>query len=103
MLLEDPQTHLTMIKILFTVTGSDGEKYRQGTIKWLKDAGNLNTYIEGAVRCVEDTIISLHAVLYTLQEILSEQAQTLVPKLLDQLCLKTSDWTLHSSISGSNI
>ena len=88
MLLEDPQTHLNMIEILSTVTGSDGEKYSQGSIKWLKDTGNLNTYIEGAFRHVEDTIITLHAVLCTVEEILNEQAQALIPQLLGQLCLK---------------
>uniref|UniRef100_A0A671YUU5 Serine/threonine-protein kinase ppk4-like n=1 Tax=Sparus aurata TaxID=8175 RepID=A0A671YUU5_SPAAU len=96
MLLEDPQTHLTMTETLFTVTGSDEEKYRQGSIKWLKDTGNLNTYIEGAVRrfpnihkeYVHHTIITLHAVLCTVEEIPNEQAQALVPQLLDQLCLK---------------
>ena len=88
MLLEDPQTHLNMTEILSTVTGSDGEKYSQGSIKWLKDTGNLNTYIEGAVSRVEDTIITLHAVLCNVEEILNEQAQVLTPQLLGQLCIK---------------
>ncbi|XP_030287461.1 uncharacterized protein LOC115590285 isoform X4 [Sparus aurata] len=96
MLLEDPQTHLTMTEVLFTVTGRNVEKYHQGSIKWLRDPGNLNTYIEGAVRrfpnipkeYVHHTIITLHAVLCTVEEIPNEQAQALVPKLLDQLCLK---------------
>uniref|UniRef100_A0A671YWC2 Uncharacterized protein n=1 Tax=Sparus aurata TaxID=8175 RepID=A0A671YWC2_SPAAU len=71
MLLEDPQTHLTMIEVFFNVTGPDEEKYWQGSIKWLKDPGNLNTYIEGAVRrfpnihkeYVQQAIITLNAVL----------------------------------------
>uniref|UniRef100_A0A671YWC5 Protein kinase domain-containing protein n=1 Tax=Sparus aurata TaxID=8175 RepID=A0A671YWC5_SPAAU len=96
MLLEDPQTHRTIIERLFTVTGPDEEKYHQGSIKWLKDTGNLNTYIEGAVRRfpniqkehVRHTITTLHAVLCTVEEIPNEQAQALVPKLLDRLCLK---------------
>uniref|UniRef100_A0A671YYD3 Serine/threonine-protein kinase ppk4-like n=1 Tax=Sparus aurata TaxID=8175 RepID=A0A671YYD3_SPAAU len=96
MLLEHPQTHLTINEVLFTEPGPDGEKYRQGSIKWLKDTGNLNTYIEGAVRripnirkeYVHDTIITLHAVLCTVEEITNEQAQALVPKLLDRLRLK---------------
>ncbi|XP_030287473.1 serine/threonine-protein kinase/endoribonuclease IRE2-like isoform X6 [Sparus aurata] len=96
MLLEDPRTHLTMIEGLFTVTGRDVEKYHQGSIKWLKETGNLNTYIEGTVRrfpnipkeSVHHSIITLYAVLCTLEEIPNEQAQALVPQLLDQLCLK---------------
>uniref|UniRef100_A0A671YWA0 Protein kinase domain-containing protein n=1 Tax=Sparus aurata TaxID=8175 RepID=A0A671YWA0_SPAAU len=96
MLLEDPRTHLTIIEGLFTVTGRNVEKYHQGSIKWLKDTGNLNTYIEGAVRrfpnfpkeSVHQAIITLYAVLCTLEEIPNDQAQALVPKLLDQLCLK---------------
>ncbi|KAM8747150.1 uncharacterized protein AB9X84_015272 isoform 2-T2 [Acanthopagrus schlegelii] len=96
MLLEDPQTHRTIIEAFFNVTGPDEEKYRHGSIKWLKDTGNLNTYIEGAVRrfpnipkeYVRDTIITLHAVLCTVEEIPNEQSQALVPKLLDRLRLK---------------
>ncbi|KAM8747151.1 uncharacterized protein AB9X84_015273 isoform 1-T2 [Acanthopagrus schlegelii] len=96
MLLEDPQTHRTIIEALFNVSGPDEEKYRHGSIKWLKDPGNLNTYIEGAVRrfphipkeYVRDTIITLHAVLCTVEEIPNEQSQALVPKLLDRLRLK---------------
>uniref|UniRef100_A0A671YYC0 Protein kinase domain-containing protein n=1 Tax=Sparus aurata TaxID=8175 RepID=A0A671YYC0_SPAAU len=96
MLLEDPQTHLTMIEVLFIVIGPGEEKYHQGSIKWLKDTGNLNNYIEGAVRRfpnipkehVHQAIITLHAVLCTLEEIPNEQAQALVPQLLERLCLK---------------
>ncbi|XP_030287460.1 uncharacterized protein LOC115590285 isoform X3 [Sparus aurata] len=96
MLLEDPQTHLTIIEDLFTEPGRNVEIYRYRSVKWLKDTGNLNTYIEGAVRRfpnipkehVHQAIITLHAVLCTVEEIPNEQAQALVPKLLDQLCLK---------------
>ncbi|XP_068569559.1 serine/threonine-protein kinase/endoribonuclease ire-1 [Cebidichthys violaceus] len=42
MLLENPQTHLTMIETLHNVTGKDAEKYRQGSVKWLKDPQNQN-------------------------------------------------------------
>ncbi|XP_065807067.1 serine/threonine-protein kinase/endoribonuclease IRE1-like isoform X2 [Labrus bergylta] len=45
MLLEHPQTHLTMIETLFNVSGPDEEKYRQRSIKWLKDTGSVDTYI----------------------------------------------------------
>ncbi|XP_049922705.1 uncharacterized protein LOC126403918 isoform X1 [Epinephelus moara] len=93
MLLEEPQTHLTMIEILFNVTGSDAEKYRQGCIKWLKDTGNLNSYIAGAVSrfpnipqdYVIQAISSLHTVFCTVEDIPNEQALAIIPHLLKQL------------------
>ncbi|XP_049423868.1 uncharacterized protein LOC125883548 isoform X3 [Epinephelus fuscoguttatus] len=93
MLLEHPQTHLTMIEILFNVTRPDAEKYRQGCVKWLKDTGNLNSYIAGAVSrfpnipqdCVGRTISSLHAVFCTVEDIPNEQALAIIPHLLKQL------------------
>lgn len=96
MLLEEPQTHLTMIEMLFTVIGRGKEKYFQGSIQWLKDTRNLNTYIEGAVSRlpnipktnVKRAIDSLHAVFCTMEEIPNEQAQAITPKLLEQLCSK---------------
>ncbi|TDG99790.1 hypothetical protein EPR50_G00197860 [Perca flavescens] len=96
MLLEDPQTHLTMIEILFTVTGPGYEKYSQGSIKWLKDTKNVNTYITGAVsrfpnipeRDVKRAIDSLHAVFCTMEDILNEQALAIIPQLLDRLSSK---------------
>uniref|UniRef100_A0A3B4HCG7 Uncharacterized protein n=1 Tax=Pundamilia nyererei TaxID=303518 RepID=A0A3B4HCG7_9CICH len=47
---EDPRLHLTMIEILFTVTGRGKDKYCQACIKWLKETGNVNTYNAGAAR-----------------------------------------------------
>ncbi|XP_041842557.1 uncharacterized protein LOC121640764 isoform X2 [Melanotaenia boesemani] len=96
MLQEDPQTHLTMIEVLFTVTGQGQEKYCQGSIKWLKETGNLNTYIEGAVSRfasipkahINRSIESLHAIFCTMEDILNEQALAIIPQLLEQLCLK---------------
>ncbi|XP_078131706.1 uncharacterized protein LOC144533994 isoform X1 [Sander vitreus] len=96
MLLEDPQTHLTMIEILFTVTGQGNEKYSQGSMKWLKNTKNVNTYITGAVsrfpnipeRDVKRAIDSLHAVFCTMEDVLNEQALAIIPQLLDRLCSK---------------
>ncbi|XP_033465761.2 uncharacterized protein LOC117246126 [Epinephelus lanceolatus] len=93
MLLEDPQTHLTMIEMLFNVTGSDAEKYHQGSIKWLKDTGNLNSYIAGAIsrfpnihqEHVHWAVITLHAVFHTMEDIPNEQALDVVIQLLKQL------------------
>ncbi|KAL7375929.1 hypothetical protein ABVT39_026768 [Epinephelus coioides] len=93
MLLEHPQTHLTMIEILFNVTRPDAEKYRQGCVKWLKDTGNLNSYIAGAVSrfpnipqdYVVQAIASLHAVFCTVEDIPNEQTLAIIPHLLKQL------------------
>lgn len=96
MLEEDPQTHLAMIETLFNVTGRGAEKYRQDCFRWLKDTGNLNSYIERAVsrfpnipqEFVNQAIISLHAVFCTLEEIQNDQALAIIPQLLKRLCSK---------------
>ncbi|XP_059211090.1 uncharacterized protein LOC131989777 isoform X1 [Centropristis striata] len=94
MLEEDPQFHLTMIEILFNVIGRHAEKYRQGCIKWLKDTGNLNSYITNvasrlpniAQENVGQAVRSLHAVLLTVEEIPNEQTSAMIPELLKLLC-----------------
>uniref|UniRef100_A0A8C7Z086 Uncharacterized protein n=1 Tax=Oryzias sinensis TaxID=183150 RepID=A0A8C7Z086_9TELE len=93
---EDPTTHLTMIEILFTLSGRDREKYSQGSIKWLKETRNLNAYITSAVsrfgkiphlhKCRATS--SLHAVFCTMDEIPNEEALAIIPELLDELCTK---------------
>nr|XP_046235964.1 protein kinase C-like 1 isoform X2 [Scatophagus argus] len=96
MLLEDPQTHLTMIEFLFTVFGRNMEKYSQGSVKWLKDTGNVNTYIAGAASRlpkipktdVMRAINSLHAVFCTMEEIPNEHALAIIHQLLQQLHTK---------------
>ncbi|XP_067435272.1 probable serine/threonine-protein kinase irlB isoform X2 [Thunnus thynnus] len=96
MLRENPQNHLNMIEILFNVTGRGKEKYSQGSIKWLKDTGNLNSYITGAVSrfpnipqtSVNRAINSLRAVFCTMEEIPNELALAIIPQLLEQLCSK---------------
>ncbi|XP_063756709.1 uncharacterized protein LOC134875905 [Eleginops maclovinus] len=93
MLLEHPQTHLTMIEMLFNATGLNAEEYRQGSIKWLKDSGNLDSYIAGAAsrfpnilqEYVNATIVTLHAVLCTVEDIPNEQALDTTSQLLNQL------------------
>ncbi|KAM6960195.1 uncharacterized protein LKV04_021776 [Tautogolabrus adspersus] len=93
MLLEHPQTHLTMIEILFNESGPNGEKYRQRSIKWLKDTGNVNTYIADVVKRLPNilqgfahrAIFCLGAVLCTVEEIPNEQACSVIPQLLEQL------------------
>ncbi|KAI3376480.1 hypothetical protein L3Q82_016937 [Scortum barcoo] len=96
MLLEDPQNHLTMIEMLFTVIGTKAEKYRHASIKWLMDTGNLNSYVAGAVKRfpkisqkhVKRTIVSLYGVFCTMEEIPNEQALAIIPQLLKCLCSK---------------
>ncbi|XP_050932164.1 uncharacterized protein LOC108892768 isoform X3 [Lates calcarifer] len=96
MLQEDPQIHLTMIEMLFTVTGRGKEKYSQRSIKWLKDTGSLNLYVAGAVsrfpnirlQHVYRTIITLHSVFCTMDEIPNDQALAIIPLLLERLCSK---------------
>ncbi|XP_020486210.2 uncharacterized protein [Labrus bergylta] len=93
MLLEHPQTHLTMIETLFNVSGPNMEKYRQGSIKWLKDTGSVDTYIAGVVKRLPNilqgntlqAIFCLYAVLCTVEEITNEQACTMIHQLLEQL------------------
>ncbi|KAJ4948724.1 hypothetical protein JOQ06_020249 [Pogonophryne albipinna] len=96
MLLDDPQTHLTMIERLFNATGLHAEKYSQGSIKWLKDTGNLDPYIADAVSrfpnipqdYVVMSIATLHAVFCTLEDIPNEQALGIISQLLNLLSSK---------------
>uniref|UniRef100_UPI0037E931EF uncharacterized protein n=1 Tax=Semicossyphus pulcher TaxID=241346 RepID=UPI0037E931EF len=90
---ENPQTHLIIFETLITVTGPIEEKYGQRCIKWLKDTGNVDTYIAGVIsrfpniskHCVPQAIVSLYKVLCTVEEIPNEQACALIPLLLKQL------------------
>ncbi|XP_040929280.1 uncharacterized protein LOC114868756 isoform X1 [Betta splendens] len=96
MLEHDPQIQLTMIETLFTVSGPGAEKYPQECFKWLKDTGNLHSYIAGAVsrlpkisnECVYQEIFSLHAVFCTLEEIPNDQALEIIPQLVERLGTK---------------
>ncbi|KAL4006642.1 mesothelin [Sarotherodon galilaeus] len=96
MLSEDPRSHLTMIEILFTGTGREKDKYCQACIKWLKETGNVNTYIEGAASRFPNiprtdigaAVESLNAVFCTMDEISNEHAVAIIPQLLKLLCLK---------------
>uniref|UniRef100_A0AAX7V494 Uncharacterized protein n=1 Tax=Astatotilapia calliptera TaxID=8154 RepID=A0AAX7V494_ASTCA len=93
MLLEDPQNHITMIELLFTVTGPDADKYCQACIKWLKETGNVNTYIARAASRfpnipkthVKLAVKSLNAVFCTMDDITNEHAVAIIPQLLKQL------------------
>lgn len=87
MLLEHPQTHLTVIDSLYSVAGVNKDKYCQGSINWLSDNRNLFSYIVSALsRAVE--------------EIPNEQAVALIPRLLEQLCLKETPDVCESALKA---
>lgn len=98
MLQEHPSDGLTMIEILFNVTGHGAEEYKRWSIQWLKETNNLSNHITGAVSRfakiskinVHLVIYTLHAVLNTMEEISPEQAQAIIPHLLEQLHFKES-------------
>ncbi|XP_059211440.1 uncharacterized protein LOC131990068 [Centropristis striata] len=104
MLLENPQTHLTMNEECFNLISSSAEKYRQGCIKWLKDSGNVNTYIAGAIsrfpniskEHIHMAIETLHAVFCTMKDIPTEQALEIIPQLLKQLRLTEEPHSQHN-------
>lgn len=87
MLLEHPQTHLTVIDSLYNVAGVNKDKYCQGSIKWLRDNRNLFSYIESALS-------------RTVEEIPNEQAVSLIPQLLEQLCLKETPDVCESALKA---
>ncbi|XP_029932512.1 uncharacterized protein LOC115376849 isoform X1 [Myripristis murdjan] len=90
---EDPRNHLTMIEILFNVIGLSAENYRQQSIKWLKDTGNLIPYAAAAVKRFPNipqeflpaSIGCIHAVFCTVKDIPNETTLDMIPRLLDLL------------------
>ncbi|XP_041661671.1 uncharacterized protein LOC121521621 [Cheilinus undulatus] len=92
-LLEHPQTSVTIIETLFKVNGASAEKYRQGCIKWLKDTDSVDAYISSVIRrfpnvmkhCVHQVIESLSTVLCTVEEVQNKLACALIPELLELL------------------
>ncbi|XP_078147740.1 uncharacterized protein LOC139932716 isoform X2 [Centroberyx gerrardi] len=99
MLQEDPQTHLTISEVLFTVTGPNAEQCRQSSIIWLKDTGNLNSYIADAVKrfpnipeenFTSSVVQSLQSVFCTMREIPNEISLDMIPQLLERLSSRRS-------------
>ncbi|XP_078147737.1 uncharacterized protein LOC139919985 isoform X2 [Centroberyx gerrardi] len=99
MLQEDPQTHLTISEVLFTVTGPNAEQCRQRSIIWLKDTGNLNSYIADAVKrfpnipeenFTSSVVQSLQSVFCTMREIPNEISLGMIPQLLERLSSRRS-------------
>ena len=104
MLWVDPQTHLTMIEIIFNCTGKDENKYRIESIKWLIETENVNSFITGAVSrlpkihqdYVHWLIMILHAVFCTMEQIPVEQALVIIPPLLEILGYKETPQLLKA-------
>ncbi|XP_030194411.1 uncharacterized protein LOC115529656 isoform X9 [Gadus morhua] len=96
MLLENPQTHLSVLDIMLSDSGQRETEYRSKGIKWLKDKHKLNLYIEGAVEnftnlSIEDqpvVVQNLHSVFCTLTEIPNNISLAFIPKLLELLSTK---------------
>ncbi|XP_019210852.1 probable serine/threonine-protein kinase ireA [Oreochromis niloticus] len=71
----------------------NAEKYCQACIKWLKETGNVNTYIAGAASRFPNipkthvtlAVESLNAVFCTMDDITNEHALAIVPQLLKLL------------------
>ncbi|XP_072315525.1 uncharacterized protein [Eucyclogobius newberryi] len=90
MLKEHPQNHLNMIELLLTLPPTLQETYSPLCITWLKETGNLNSYIENVEKRLPNihsvnriqAIASLHAVSCTLEEIPLEQTMAIIPRLL---------------------
>ena len=96
MLLENPQTHLSVLDVLFSVSGPTETKYRSKGIKWLKDNHKLNLYIEDVVKRLSNiskqlqplVVNNLNFLFCTLAEIPNNVSLMLIPKLLELLSTK---------------
>ncbi|KAK0132091.1 Serine/threonine-protein kinase ppk4 [Merluccius polli] len=96
MLLENPQTQITVLDVLLSASGPNETEYRSKGIKWLKDKNKLNLYIEDAVKRFPNlskelqplVVRNLHFLFCTLAEIPNNVSLMLIPKLLELLSTK---------------
>ncbi|CAL8241833.1 unnamed protein product [Merluccius merluccius] len=96
MLLENPQTQITVFDVLLSVAGPNETEYRSKGIKWLKDKNKLNLYIEDAVKHFPNlskelqplVVRNLNFLFCTLAEIPNNVSLMLIPKLLELLSTK---------------
>ncbi|CAL8376543.1 unnamed protein product, partial [Gadus morhua 'NCC'] len=85
MLVRNPQTHLSVIDVMLSVTGPMRAEYHSRGIQWLRDNNKINQYIEEAVkrfpkrskRCKALVFQNLHSVCHTLREIITKDNTTL--------------------------
>ncbi|XP_076021930.1 uncharacterized protein LOC143012605 [Genypterus blacodes] len=102
MLLEHPQTHYTLAEMFFSIIGQHEEKYKKGTVKWLKS--NLNTYIESAVQRfptmsqenVKLVVACLYAGFCAVEDISDEHTHAVIPQLLGPT--ERHDWAIQELV-----
>ena len=51
MLVWDPQTQISVIDVVLSVTGLGKAEYQSKAIQWLRDNNKINQYIEEAIEC----------------------------------------------------
>ncbi|CAL8241836.1 unnamed protein product [Merluccius merluccius] len=99
MLLENPQTHVSVLDVMLSASGQDETEYRSKGIKWLKDKKKVNLYIEDAVKRFPNlskelqplVVRNLNFLFCTLAEIPNNVSLMLIPKLLELLSTKKFD------------
>ncbi|XP_059891526.1 uncharacterized protein LOC132445502 isoform X3 [Gadus macrocephalus] len=96
MLLKHPQTHISVIDVVLSVTGLGKAEYQSKAIQWLRDNNKINQYIEEAVKHFPNllkghqplVVQNLHSVFCTLTEIPNNISLAFIPKLLELLSTK---------------
>ncbi|CAB1351716.1 unnamed protein product [Coregonus sp. 'balchen'] len=95
----NPQTHLTMIDMCFSIKGPNEDEYFQKAIKWLNDSNILDHYAEDVSRRLSTiplkfkagALKSLDNVVCAMKEIPNEVSLILIPELVKLVSCKTDD------------